>query len=149
MPSILRNLLAVVAGLLVGGVVNMAIIVVGPMVIPPPDGVDMSDMDRFAENLMRLEPANFIAPWLAHAIGTLVGAYVAAKLATDHRMVFALGIGAFFLLGGITMVATYGGPLWFAVVDLAGAYLPTGYLGGKLAATGNSTLGPSDTVRTT
>jgi hypothetical protein len=61
----MRNLLAVIAGLVVGSVVNMAIITVGPMVIPPPTGVDMSDMDKFAENIKLLEPANFIAPcWL-------------------------------------------------------------------------------------
>ena len=133
MSSILRNILAVVAGLLIGSVLNMAIISVGPMVIPPPDGVDMSDMDKFAENLGLLKPVNFLAPWLAHALGTLVGAFVAARVAAGHKMKLALGIGVFFLLGGIAMVALFGGPLWFSVVDLIGAYLPMGYLGGILA----------------
>ena len=133
MPAILRNILAVVAGFLIGSVLNMAIITVGPIVIPPPDGVDMSDMDKFAENLKLLKPANFVAPWLAHALGTLLGAFVAAKIAASHKMKFALGIGVFFLLGGIAMVAMLGGPLWFSVVDLIGAYLPMGYLGGILA----------------
>lgn len=133
MPPILRNILAVVAGILVGGALNMAIIAIGPMVIPPPDGLDMSDMDKFAENLKLLKPANFLAPWLAHALGTLVGAFVAAKIAASHKMKFALGVGAFFLLGGIAMVAGFGGPPWFIVLDLIGAYLPMGYLGGNLA----------------
>lgn len=132
MPPIMRNLLAVIAGLVVGIVVNMAIITVGPMVIPPPTGVDMSDMDKFAENIKLLEPANFIAPWLAHALGTLVGAFTAAKVADAHKMKFALGIGVFFLLGGIMMVSMVGGPVWFAVLDLIGAYLPMGFLGGML-----------------
>ena len=132
MPPILRNLLAVIAGLVVGSAVNMAIITVGPMVIPPPTGVDMSDMDKFAENIKLLEPANFIAPWLAHALGTLVGAFAAAKVAASHRMKFALGIGVFFLLGGIMMVSMVGGPVWFAALDLIGAYLPMGFLGGML-----------------
>jgi hypothetical protein len=132
MSAILRNILAVFAGLVVGSVVNMAIIAVGPMVIPPPEGVDMADMDKFAENLQLLKPANFIAPWLAHAAGTLVGAFTAAKLAASHKMIFALGIGMFFLLGGIMMVSMFGGPVWFAVLDLVGAYLPMGFLGGTL-----------------
>jgi hypothetical protein len=133
MPSILRNIFAVVAGLLVGSLVNMAIISAGPMVVPLPEGVDMSDMDQFAENLKLLKPANFLAPWLAHALGTLVGAFVAAKIATSYKMKLALGIGVIFLLGGVTMVAMVGGPLWFSVIDLLGAYLPMGYLGGILA----------------
>ncbi len=132
MPTILRNILAVIVGIFVGSVINMAIITVGPMVIPPPEGVDMSDMDNFAENLKLLKPANFIPPWLAHALGTLVGAFIAATVAASHKMKFALGIGAFFLLGGIMMVAMVGGPIWFNVLDLIGAYLPMGFLGGKL-----------------
>lgn len=135
MLPILRNILAVFAGLLVGSIVNMAIITVGPIVIPPPDGVDMSDMDKFAENLKLLAPANFIAPWLAHALGTLVGAFIAAKVAASHKMKLALGISVFFLLGGIMMVVMVGGPLWFIVLDLIGAYLPMGFLGGKLGGT--------------
>jgi len=135
MPPILTNILAVVAGFLIGSVVNMAIITVGGMVIPPPDGVDMSDMVNFAENLKLLKPANFLAPWLAHALGTLVGAFVAARIAASHKMKIALIIGVLFLLGGITMVAMFGGPLWFSVVDLIGAYLPMGYLGGILVGT--------------
>jgi hypothetical protein len=133
MPSILRNIFAVVAGLLIGSLVNMAIINAGPMVIPLPEGVDMSDMDQFAENLKLFKPANFLAPWLAHALGTLVGAFVAAKIATSYKMKPALGTGVLFLLGGITMVAMVGGPSWFIVIDLLGAYLPMGYLGGSLA----------------
>ena len=133
MPSIFRNVLAFVGGIVAGGVVNMAIVVGGPMLIPPPEGVDMSDMDKFAENLQLLKPVNFIAPWLAHAGGTLVGAFLTANLAASHGMKLAVGVGAFFLLGGMTMVATYGGPLWFILLDLIGAYIPMGYLGGLLA----------------
>jgi len=132
MPPILRNLLAVIAGLVVGGFVNMAIITIGSMVIPPPTGIDMTDMDKFAENLKLLGPAHFIAPWLAHALGTLVGAFTAAKVAAGHKMKLALGIGIFFLLGGIMMVSMVGGPVWFAALDLIGAYLPMGFLGGML-----------------
>ena len=132
MPPIMKNLLAVIAGLVVGSVVNMAIISVGSIVIPPPTGVDMSDMDKFAENIKLLEPANFIAPWLAHALGTLVGAFAAAKVAAGHKLKLALGIGVFFLLGGIMMVSMVGGPVWFAALDLIGAYLPMGFLGGML-----------------
>lgn len=133
MSTTSRNILAGLAGFLLGSVVNMAIITVGPMVIPVPDGVDMSDMDQFAENLKRLPPANFIAPWLAHALGTLVGAFLAAKIAATHKMKFALGIGVFFLIGGVAMVVMFGGPVWFIAADLIAAYLPMGYLGGVLA----------------
>ena len=134
MRAIWRNIAAVLAGILFGGLVNMAIIIAGPLVIPVPEGVDMSDMEKFSENLMRLKPVNFLAPWLAHALGTLAGAFVAAIIAASHPRVWALVVSLFFFLGGIWMVTSYGGPAWFAVVDLVGAYLPAGLLGGKLGA---------------
>ncbi len=140
MPPIARNILAVVVGILVGGVFNSAIVTVGPMLVPPPEGVDMTDMASLKDNVKLLQPVHFIAPWLAHALGTLVGAFVAAKIAVSHNLKLALVIGAFFLLGGIAMVVMMGGPIWFAVLDWLLAYLPMGYLGGKLA--GGDRSGP-------
>ncbi|NNE66142.1 MAG: hypothetical protein HKN33_06205 [Pyrinomonadaceae bacterium] len=78
-------------------------------------------------------PANFIFPFLAHALGTLVAAFAAAKIAGKHEMRFGIGFGIFFLLGGITAVAMFGGPIWFIVADLVLAYIPMGILGAKLA----------------
>jgi len=131
-PPILKNILAFIAGLFIGSIINMAIITIGPMLIPLPDGVDMSNLDNFADNLKLLEPINFVTPWLAHALGTLVGACVAAMLAASHKLKLALGIGLFFLLGGVMMASMFGGPIWFTLLDLLVAYLPMGYLGGLL-----------------
>ena len=71
-------------------------------------------------------------PFLAHALGTLVGALVAAGIAVNHKMKFALGVGAWFLLGGIMNIIMLPSPLWFTIVDLAGAYIPMAYIAGKL-----------------
>ncbi len=48
-------------------------------------------------------------------------------------MKIAIGIGCFFLLGGIAMILNCGGPLWFIVADLVLAYIPMAVLGGFLA----------------
>jgi len=132
MAVLVRNIVAVVCGVVIGSMVNMGVIVVGQLVVPPPEGIDLSDMDRLAENLKLLRPIDFAAPWLAHALGTLVGASIAARIAASHPMALACGIGGFFLAGGVAMVWMYGGPAWFVVLDLAGAYLPMAYWGGKL-----------------
>jgi hypothetical protein len=81
-----------------------------------------------------LKPRNFIFPFLAHALGTLAGAAVAARIAASHPMTFAIFIGVLFLAGGITMVVMVGGPLWFILTDLLLAYIPMGILGGMLAS---------------
>ena len=133
MNPVAKNVLAVIVGFVVGSIVNMMLVNVGMLVIPPPDGSDVTTMEGIAEAMKSFTPANFVFPFLAHAIGTLVGAFLAAKIAASQAMKIAIGIGAFFLLGGLSMVFMVGGPLWFIACDLILAYVPMGYLGGVLA----------------
>lgn len=132
MNPILKNVLAVIAGVIIGGLVNGGLVQLGYSVIPLPEGAEV-DPEKFAEAVKLFEAKHFIFPFLAHALGTLVGAFTVAKLAANNKMKFALGIGFFFLLGGITAVYMFGGPLWFKALDLIVAYVPMGWLGGKLA----------------
>lgn len=139
MNPVLKNILAVVAGIVVGGIVNSLIVNVGPAVVPLPEGADVSSMDGLRESMHLFRPVNFLPPFLAHALGTLVGAFIAAKIAASHRLKFALGIGVFFLAGGIAAALMLGGPTWFIVADLVLAYIPMAWLGAYLAgATGAS-----------
>ncbi len=133
MHPILKNVLAVIAGLLVGGAVNMGIVMVSGEIIPPPQGVDPSDMESLKANMHLFGAKHFIFPFLAHALGTLVGALVASLIAAGHQMKLALLIGGFFLLGGISMVMQLPSPMWFNVLDLVVAYIPMGWLGWKLS----------------
>ena len=132
MNPILRNILAIVAGVIAGSAVNMAIISVSASVIPPPEGADVTTSEGLKAAMHLFEPKHFIMPFLAHALGTLAGAWVAALIAASHKMRFALGIGVFFLAGGIASVFMLPSPVWYTVLDLVLAYLPMAYLGGRL-----------------
>jgi hypothetical protein len=134
MNPILKNILAVIAGVLIGGLVNMGIVMLGPSIVAPPEGADVTTMEGLKASMHLFGPKNFLMPFLAHAIGTFVGAFIAGALATTHKMWYALGLGAWFLLGGVINVIMLPSPVWFTVVDLAGAYLPMGYFAGKLAS---------------
>ena len=128
----LKNILAIIAGIVGGGIVNMGIVSLSGSVIPPPEGVDPSSMESLKENMHLFGPQHFVMPFLAHALGTLAGALLAALIASTRKMTFALVIGFFFLAGGIMMVFMVPAPVWFAIVDLALAYVPMAWLGGKL-----------------
>lgn len=133
MNPILRNILAVIAGAIIGSIVNMGIISISGSVIPPPEGVDPSDMESIKSSMHLYSPQHFIMPFLAHALGTLVGALCAALIAVSHKMIMAMIIGVFFMAGGIAMVFMLPSPTWFTIVDLACAYIPMAWIGGKLA----------------
>ncbi|GGG57502.1 hypothetical protein [Bizionia arctica] len=128
-----KNMLAVVAGLVIGSIVNMGLISISGSIIPPPEGVDNTTMEGLKESMHLFQSKHFIFPFLAHALGTLVGAIIAAKIAATHKITFALVIGVFFLIGGIVSVVMLPSPTWFSILDLVGAYIPMAWLGGKIA----------------
>lgn len=130
----LRNVLAVIAGIVLGGAVNMAIVVLGPTLIPPPPGVDPSNAESLAQSIHLFEPRHFIMPFLAHALGTLVGALAAYAIAVTYRRPIAMAIGVFFLLGGVAASFMIPAPAWFIALDLVAAYLPMAWLGAWLGA---------------
>lgn len=134
MSNVVRNVLAVLAGLVIGGIVNMLIVAIGPMVIPPPAGADVSSMEALSKSMPLFEPRHFIMPFLAHALGSLVGAIAAYMIAASHKTQMALVIGAFFLLGGAVASYMLPAPAWFEALDLLVAYLPMAWLGSKIGA---------------
>lgn len=133
MNPTVRNILAVLAGLILGSMANGAIIMISGSVIPPPEGADVTTIEGLKASMHLFQPKHFIMPFLAHAVGTLAGAFLAAMIATGHNMRFAIAIGVVFLVGGIMNVMMLPAPMWFNILDLAGAYIPLAYLGGKLA----------------
>lgn len=140
MNPILRTILAIVAGVVIGSAVNMGLVMLGPLLIPPPNGVDMTTMEGLTAAMPFMQPKHFIFPFLAHALGTLVGAFVAAKIAVSRQKLLAMTIGFFFLIGGAMNIQMLpGSPMWFTIIDLVAAYIPMGWLGWKWA-TGGSRL---------
>ncbi len=132
MNPILRNILAVVAGWIGGSIVNMGLIKMSHILLPI-EGVDPNDMNALAEVMPTLEPKYFLFPFLAHALGTLIGAIIAGLIAANNKMKFSLAIGGLFLLGGIAVNYMLPGPTWFATVDILLAYIPMAWIGGKIA----------------
>lgn len=134
MNPIVKNILAVIAGIIIGGALNMGIIMISGSVIPPPEGVDLTTMEGLKASMHLMEPKHFLMPFLAHALGTFLGALIAALIVPAQKMKLAMIIGGWFLLGGILNILMLPSPLWFTFTDLIGAYFPMAYLGAKLIA---------------
>jgi hypothetical protein len=124
MKTILRNILSVVLGLLVGSIVNMGIIMVSSSLIPPPEGADVTTLEGLQASMHLFQPKHFIMPFLAHALGTFTGAIVAVLLASNNKRRYAFTISVFFMFGGITNLYYLPSPLWFSITDLVFAYIP-------------------------
>lgn len=131
--TIVRNILAVIIGLILGNIVNMAIIAAGHAIMPPPAGFDGTSMEGVASTIHLLQPIDFIVPFLAHAAGPLVGVLAAVFIAASGHKVIAIVLGCIFLAGGIAANILIPAPIWYRAVDLLLAYVPMTYLGWKLS----------------
>jgi len=129
MRLIIINIIAVLAGIVIGSGVNMLIVAISASIIPPPAGADVTTMEGLEASIHLFQPRHYIMPFMAHALGTLVGAIIAALVAVNHQFKFAMGIGVFFLFGGIAASTMIPAALWFIVLDLVVAYVPMAYLG--------------------
>lgn len=129
MPTMLRNVLAILAGIVIGGFVNMALITLSPSLIPPPAGVDVNNAESLSKAIHLFEPRHFVMPFLAHALGTFAGAVAAYLIAATHKAQIAYVIGAVFLCGGVAASFMIPAPAWFIAFDLVAAYLPMAWVG--------------------
>jgi len=134
MNPIVKNILAVILGWFIGGIVNFAIAsYLGPLFIPLAPNIDGASSEVLNANIQLFEAKHFIFPFLGHAIGTLVGAFIAFKGGATHKPKLAMFVGFFFFLGGIAVTFLIPFPKWMIVVDLLFAYFPMAWLAIKLA----------------
>jgi hypothetical protein len=129
---VLRSILAVIVGTVVGGGFNMAVIMLSQKMYPPPGGADLSDPATMTRYVESLPVTALLLVLVAHAGGALVGGLVAALIARRSQLILGAVVGGLFLVGGAIMVTRIPAPLWFVVADLV-LYVPCGMIGGRLA----------------
>jgi hypothetical protein len=127
MNNIVRNILAVFIGLVIGGLINGWIISISATLIPLPKGVDNSTLEGLQKSIHLFEPKHFVFPFLAHAIGTFLGTLITLFISKSREFYLAILVSGVFLLGGVSMVVQLNAPLWFNALDLVGAYIPMGF----------------------
>jgi len=135
MNPILRNILAIVAGVILGAFVNMGIIKLSGTLFPV-EGLDVNDPESIKAAMADMPMVNFMMTWLAHGLHALIAGFVITKLAANSHKTWSLVGGAIVFLGGLMMVLEVGGPTWFIAADLLLAYIPMAYLGWMLAGKG-------------
>ena len=127
----MRNILAVFAGLVVGSFLNMGIIQLNTLVLfPAPEGMDMSDTEQLAAHIATLPAAAFVVVIAAHLTQAFAGGWVAARLAASQPRRLAMVVGALSLVGGVAAFFMFESPTWM-LVELP-LYLAVAWAAGTL-----------------
>jgi hypothetical protein len=125
----LRNLLAVLAGLIVAGVVVFLMEWVGHAIYPPPADLNYADELAMGEYMRGQPTGAFLLVMLAHALGTLAGAAVAALIGRSWQLGLAMIVGFIMMLGGTWNLYRFPHPVWMWIE--VPVYLVAAWLGGK------------------
>jgi len=132
MKRILRNILAVLLGLIVGMGIMMLLHTLFASIVPLPEGVDFSKPESFKENIDKFTGLHFFTASLAHGLGTLSAAFIACKISLAKNRTFIL-VASLFLIFGILNARDLNPPILFTLLDLSLAYFPMAWIGKKLA----------------
>ncbi len=134
-----KNIIAGVVGIIVAVGIIWAIESLGHRFYPPPAGLDFADAEamRVYVNTLPLGALLFVpAAWF---IGTLGGTFVACRIGTASRQVFALAVGGLVLAATVVNLVMIPHPMWFSVLGVAavlvGAWLGA-IFGGRRDSTG-------------
>jgi len=131
-PPILRSILAVLAGIVVGFMVVAAVEFVDTTLFPLPRGLDMRDTAAMKQAMAHAPLAALILVIVGWGISALLGAWVAARIARAPRVLHGMIVGIFLLGAAITDMLEFPHPVWFWICGLL-IFLPASYIGAGLA----------------
>ena len=127
-----RSILAVIAGVVFGGILVWAVEKIGHAVYPLPEGFDPTDMEQLKVIVQQLPVGALLFVLLAWAVGSLGGGALAAWLARRAGVNHALIVGGILMLFSIINMFMIPHPTWFWIAGLL-VFLPAAYLGARIA----------------
>jgi hypothetical protein len=119
----IRNIAALVAGVLAVGVVVLGLQWVGTRLHPLPEGLDPLDpeqQERFREYVRGLPASGWILAFLSELLGAFVGALVAGRIASSGGVWIAGAIVGIALAGSISNWSSFPHPTLFFVGQTVG-----------------------------
>jgi hypothetical protein len=129
----IRSVLAVMAGILVGGIVVGLLETPGMFLHPPPPGLNLQDPAQIKAHFAAAPLAAQICVAIAWTFGPLVGSFVAARIARRGFLAHGIIVGLVFLAADVFNLRSFPHPAWLAFVGVVSP-LAMSWLGSALAA---------------
>lgn len=137
MRSALRSIAAVVAGFIAASIVMMLIESINGQVLYPDlakAATGIKDRDTLRTLLATAPMGAFLVVLAGWMLGSLIGGWIAARLAGRATVWHGLALGALLTLAGLANNLMLPPPLWFFIASLL-LLLPATYVGARLAPT--------------
>jgi hypothetical protein len=129
---IVRNILAVIAGFVVGSALISAVQYLNYQLNPPPPGLDPSKAEDIVKMMEGVTVPVLLMVEFSYLLGSLGAGFVSGKVAASRWKLWALVLGTAFTIANFVNMAQIPHPLWFAVLTTV-TFLPLAWLGARLA----------------
>lgn len=124
----LRNILAIIAGILVSGTVIVFVESMSPRIFEIPLITNTDELMVFID----AAPASFhLFILLAYALGCFAGGLVTSIIAKDKKSNRAMTVGGIAMGFGVFNLVSLHHPMWVILMSMI-AFLPFSYLGARL-----------------
>ena len=124
----LRKILAIVLGVVAGGIVVGVTEAIGHMIYPVPAGLDPTKPELIAEYIRTAPMGALVAVLVSWALGALVAGIVATLIARVADAKFALIAGGVLLVFSLINMFVIPHPGWFRIAGIL-LFLPMAALG--------------------
>lgn len=129
-----RNILAVLAGMAVGLLVIMGMEGYVDKIYPAPANLNIHDRAGMANHIAAMPFTAVAMMVFTYMLSSFVGGYTASRISRKMRQ--SLVVGCILLAAGVSNVVLIRHPIWMAALFLV-VYIPFALLGGKLAIAAN------------
>ena len=118
MPPILKSVLAVLGGVIVGFIVIFVVQNISSAMYSLPDGVGIDDRDALARAMSALPLGAFLLVLLSYAMGSFIGGWTAARHAPASPVAHAIAVGGLLTIAGLMNLMAFRHPTWFIVLNV-------------------------------
>jgi MFS family permease len=130
-----KSLIAIVAGVIVGGVVAFLVQDIGNLILAAMAGIEPNTAQGASELATVRPTETLLVAVLAYLLGPMSGGYIAARLAPAKRYYHAIAVGAVQLIFGVITLTLFPHPDWFWIATLI-IFIPAALAGAGLVRRG-------------
>ncbi len=139
----IRNIGALIAGIVTAFASIYLIEMLGHTIYPPPADLDFSNPDAIRPYIATLPIIALLFPMFGWFVGTFAGSLVADFCGDTKPFVFAGIVGGLVLAATIANLIMIPHPLWFSITALLGI-VASAWLATRVTVTRNSSRNPSE-----
>ena len=116
-----RNIIALIAGILVVGIVVGGLQYATSLLYPLPEGLDPfdpADAEALGEHMASMPVSAWMLAFASEIVGVFLGALAAGSIARDRKAVFVGALVVVGLAGSIMNWVSFSHPMWFIIGQL-------------------------------